>query len=390
MDIVTQTTRPTVNLASLADSFTPEEIADLVREAREAALAEVKPLLKRAMVEVLLAQVAGHVAAPRCDPAPAPDERTALLQEIAQIRKQLIANEEAVSALHDTPAPEVIAEPVPVPPPAAPAAAASDGPLGYYLFAVALANPNQKGVPDSGMYPDHAVYTLEHDGLRAYLSAVPLDEFGEEVFERNARNLTWLEPRARAHQAVVGGLAAEQTIIPLRFGTIFLTEERVRGLLTERRDEWVAALARLRGHQEWGVKVYCNLVTLGTELQQSSPRIQAFKNELEQKSQGAAYFMQRRLDMLIADEVEHFCDTHARQFHERFASHASAAVQNTVQSGDGQGSAERMLLNGAYLLSAEGMPVFYAELEHLKAEYSDMGFTYQLTGPWPPYNFVQR
>jgi hypothetical protein len=47
-----------------------------------------------------------------------------------------------------------------------------------------------------------------------------------------------------------------------------------------------------------------------------------------------------------------------------------------------------MTLNGAYLMSEGQMTAFRAELERLEKDYNDLGFSYELTGPWPPYNFV--
>lgn len=47
-----------------------------------------------------------------------------------------------------------------------------------------------------------------------------------------------------------------------------------------------------------------------------------------------------------------------------------------------------MILNGAYLVSEGQMTVFRAELESLEKDYGDLGFSYELSGPWPPYNFV--
>jgi hypothetical protein len=47
-----------------------------------------------------------------------------------------------------------------------------------------------------------------------------------------------------------------------------------------------------------------------------------------------------------------------------------------------------MILNGAYLVAEEQLATFRAELKNLSEEYSDFGFIYEMTGPWPPYNFV--
>ena len=48
-----------------------------------------------------------------------------------------------------------------------------------------------------------------------------------------------------------------------------------------------------------------------------------------------------------------------------------------------------MFLNGAYLVAADRVRAFRAALDELEAEVGPKGAVYELTGPWPPYNFVE-
>jgi hypothetical protein len=47
-----------------------------------------------------------------------------------------------------------------------------------------------------------------------------------------------------------------------------------------------------------------------------------------------------------------------------------------------------MLLNGAYLVDDERRSSVRSAVEALAEEYEPLGFSIELTGPWPPYNFV--
>ena len=44
----------------------------------------------------------------------------------------------------------------------------------------------------------------------------------------------------------------------------------------------------------------------------------------------------------------------------------------------------------AYLVEDERGAAFRAEVERLAAEFAEPGASVELTGPWPPYNFVER
>ena len=47
-----------------------------------------------------------------------------------------------------------------------------------------------------------------------------------------------------------------------------------------------------------------------------------------------------------------------------------------------------MLLNGAYLIERERTSEVREAVDVLQEEWRSLGFTIELTGPWPPYNFV--
>jgi hypothetical protein len=48
-----------------------------------------------------------------------------------------------------------------------------------------------------------------------------------------------------------------------------------------------------------------------------------------------------------------------------------------------------MFLNGAYLVRVAGEGEFREAVESLRGELGPEGISFELTGPWPPYNFVE-
>jgi hypothetical protein len=47
-----------------------------------------------------------------------------------------------------------------------------------------------------------------------------------------------------------------------------------------------------------------------------------------------------------------------------------------------------MLLNGAHLVERNRREELERAVASLLEEWAPLGFTIELTGPWPPYNFV--
>lgn len=177
-----------------------------------------------------------------------------------------------------------------------------------------------------------------------------------------------------------------RTLIPVRFCTIYRSEGRVCEMLVQHYDDFVDALARLQGKEEWGVKVYCDHKTVAQRVGEISDRVKELRTEMASKSDRVAYFLKKRLEEKVAQEVERVSDECAQRSHD--PSHAEEALINPLQGREITGRKEEMILNGAYLVAEEQLAVFRAELQSLEEEYGNLGLSYEMTGPWPPYNFV--
>src|SRR5256885_6605364 len=100
------------------------------------------------------------------------------------------------------------------------------------------------------------VRTLAAAGLTAVAEDVGLAEFGADALRRNLEDLDWLDATARAHHRVIDAVARQGPLIPMRLATVYSGDESIGAMLTERSADFRAALARITGRQEWGVKAY--------------------------------------------------------------------------------------------------------------------------------------
>ena len=74
--------------------------------------------------------------------------------------------------------------------------------------------------------------------------------------------------------------------------------------------------------------------------------------------------------------------------HTVLAEIARAAISNPPQRRELHGRAATMVLNGAYLVDRDRAAEFGAAVDALAAHWAPRGLEFQLTGPWPPYNFT--
>ena len=215
--------------------------------------------------------------------------------------------------------------------------------------------------------------------LAAVATAVSLDEFGEEPLRENLNDRDWLERHARAHEDVLLAVAARTDVVPFRFGTISRTRDDLRSLLREREHALVSALRRVRGRVELGVKVWVDEAQLRSAL--APPEAE------RPRATGRAYLESRRAERQGAADAEGFCAEVAGEVYERAVAHAVDGVVNRPQPRELTGRPERMILNAALLVDAD-TTTLRDELDALARRLQRLGVTLELTGPWPPHNFV--
>jgi hypothetical protein len=378
------------------------QITQIIQEARNEAFTEARAILKGIMVQAILEQAVRELeGALNLPQVPNPREADSLVQtskleseeqiqrEIEAIRRKIAENERLLSQVKASPIETEMQEPSAEDEVSAPKEKNGRS-HGYYVYGIVKDSGSQPvgGLPENGIDPAYPVYALPYQAIQAIVSKVSLREFGQKELKANLEDMKWLEAKVRVHQSILETVLASHTLIPMRFCTIYQSESRVQEMLAQNYDAFMNALSWLEGKQEWGVKVYCNGKTLAQRVGEISDRVKELKAEREQKSSGAAYFLKKKMDEAIAEEMERVSDEYAQHSHDSLSSHAEEAIINALQSKDLTGRKEAAILNGAYLVAEEQLAAFRTELESLAEEHSDLGFIYEMTGPWPPYNFV--
>jgi hypothetical protein len=223
------------------------------------------------------------------------------------------------------------------------------------------------------------VRALPHSGLRAYVSTVPLAEFGEEPLRRNLEDLAWLETTARAHHGVVDAVARTTPTAPVRLVTVYRGDEHVRRMLDERAAEFETVLATIRGRSEWGVKVYA-----APERAPQQAQVPAGGKERTRENPGTAYLKRRQSSLRSRDDARRRALSRAEHIDGTLAALAVASRRHVPQDPQLSGRNEWMVLNNAYLIDDDRRDEFTATVDSLR----DPAVDVQLTGPWAPYSFA--
>jgi hypothetical protein len=259
--------------------------------------------------------------------------------------------------------------------------------LGWYLYGVVAADdplPLSTGVAvDSA----HQVELVREGPLAGVASRVSLQEFDEETLPERLGDATWLEQKIRAHEQVLERVLHDAPVVPCRFCTVYRSEAELRRFLSERRDALGAALDRVRGQIELGVKGFVDLKRFAGGVATQNDAVRKLEERVTAAKGGRAYLERRRLEQLVASELEEFRRKASSEIHSRLLVAAEDGLPLPTQGPEISGRDAEMLFNAAYLVSAD-QSGFEKVLGAVAGDYRDAGVDFELTGPWPPYHFV--
>jgi len=178
---------------------------------------------------------------------------------------------------------------------------------------------------------------------------------------------------ALAHNRILASLAPSLDIAPVALGAV-VTLAGLPGLLAQRRSALEAALARIAGCVEYGVKLFA---PARGEAVSPSPAPaadsggRAYLQRLQQARQ------QRRAARQSLEEFE--ADVRAR---------CAALAQERVELASVAGPRGRPLLSLALLVARAHAGRFEDEAAALFEDAQQLGLSLEASGPWPAYSFT--
>jgi len=229
---------------------------------------------------------------------------------------------------------------------------------------------------------------VERD-VAAVVCKAPLSEYGEASLAANIGRLHWVAEKGASHERIVESFAASATVLPLRFGTVFLTEDGIKAFLKKHRQAISKSTSNLRGKQEWGLNVLVDRDVLAESLSLRDASLGELSGKIAAASPGQAYLLKKSLDVAkaqaVRDEIKMVVD--------RIGRVAGGCADQSIQLGIvkyAQASPVALAGRFAFLIHKEHFDQFREKAGELARDYKDQGFQMELTGPMPPYNFMDE
>jgi gas vesicle protein GvpL/GvpF len=232
---------------------------------------------------------------------------------------------------------------------------------------------------------------VDGSGLRAVVGSVELARFRGPPDRHlgDVEDLRSLEALLRAHHRVVQAVAAAAAVVPLRFGTVYRDDGRVREVLDQRQGDFEAALSRVAGRTEWGVKLMASREAFAGDVSAEPPAAPSAPAAAvrDPGRPGTEYLRRQREAERTRQAGWDRAAAFAAEVHAELAGVAVESRRHTPQDTRLSGQGGWMLLNGAYLVDDGHQDELVAVVERF--DDPDRGVRLELTGPWAPYSFTE-
>lgn len=241
---------------------------------------------------------------------------------------------------------------------------------------------------------EEKIQIIPYDHLEAVVSEVSIEEFTSEDIQKKAEeDLDWIQTKAQIHEEVIEQAMKKNNtdiipVIPMQFGVIFKTKEKLQESLKNNLEKLKKSLEYLTEKQEWGVKVFLNQKNFEGFLEKENEELLAKKREAESLPRGMAFFAKKQTSSLIEEIKEKESNKIVHEINADLSPIAANIFEAKRLENDFTGMTDKMILNSFYLLETFRIADFQEIIKILKEKYQPKGIEVKITGPWPPYHFA--
>jgi hypothetical protein len=199
------------------------------------------------------------------------------------------------------------------------------------------------------------------------VSTVPESKFGESQLAGAISDFDWVADCGTAHHGVIEAVHRTIDVIPFRLFTIFSTDERASSRLAASRAKIAAALKRVKGREEWVLRMAPAPVTSASAPGAVSGASYLAAKAAALKRGGAIPPAQKRAAAALLRDLGRLTD-------------------QSYKRTDADGPA--LLVDAAFLVKRSKQKAFVSAVSRGTKALAAQGSRVSLTGPWPPYSFV--
>jgi hypothetical protein len=262
----------------------------------------------------------------------------------------------------------------------------------YVYCVIAAARRPRLSRKSRGLAAMGAVRLLDVEpGLYVAVADAPLSRYGEAAINRGLGDLEWVSRAAVAHESVIESFIGETAVLPMKLFTIFRSDARVLEHMASQRTRIAALVKRVANHQEWGVRLMLDRSGAEGAPARGSNRTLATSSGSSRRpgavGPGVSFLQQKRAQRDATVELASRARHTVAKLYDRLAARSRLAKRRPASELPPQGGP--LLLDAAFLVPRARAASFKALTARQARTLSRQGYGMTVSGPWPPYTFVQ-
>lgn len=179
---------------------------------------------------------------------------------------------------------------------------------------------------------------------------------------------------------VIEELSQQYTLLPIRFGTVVKSDEIIIKLLADHYDAFVTNLQTVKNKYEFGLKVIWDYAKCSEKI-----RVKLENEDLDPTN----YFKKNTVNtnyLLEKIKIHRLEDALLKHVEELIAEIVALLEQINPDCKFKKMSSQNIILDAVFLVEKPRITEFQLVIKSLKQQHDDLDFL--LTGPWPPYSFI--
>ena len=215
------------------------------------------------------------------------------------------------------------------------------------------------------------------------LAAISLDGVTAVVSDVNSAGLITDRPNALEYAGVIEALARDFTLLPVRYGSVKNSADAVVNMLEANYIDFKNNLQTIDGKVEFGLKIFCDTVKLMADLGPepgNEPDIVHGAANQPGTSVYRDYVNKKLKEHRLGELMLTYVDSVRTSISLRLSGLAAVAKFKKMAPATN-------IIDAVFLLEKKKKAGLVAIVGELQTEHPGLNFI--LTGPWPPYNFVE-
>jgi hypothetical protein len=257
----------------------------------------------------------------------------------------------------------------------------------FVIYAYGLVPSDYAGARFPDGIDDAPVEVQRTRVASALVSRLPGSRYAPELIEQSSGDVSWLSPRAMAHDRVLTWAQEHGGVIPLPMFTMFGSGESLARSLEDRAAGIERVFRKVSGADEFGVRIHRRQDQMLAAIDRLDPELAALRKDAAGAPPGQRYLLDRKIDERAKTSVRAVSQRIAREVYDALRGIARDAVSRPLTP-DASRTDVTLVLNAAFLVDRSKVDEFRAALAARIHEHESNGLAFDFTGPWPPYNFV--